>query len=79
MPQPLRFQAIRPTEPILEEYELDFLNLKVKGTAGGKRKLYKAKLPLSFISLCNHKQAVICRQISIRLSQYVDINRQLST
>ena len=32
-------------EGLIEEYELDFLNLKVKGTAEGKRRLYKAKLP----------------------------------
>ena len=33
------------SEGLIEEYELDFLNLKVKGTAEGKRRLYKAKLP----------------------------------
>ena len=32
-------------EGLIEEYELDFLNLKVRGTAEGKRRLYKAKLP----------------------------------
>ena len=31
-------------EGLIEEYELDFLNLKVKGTAEGKRRLYRAKL-----------------------------------
>lgn len=33
------------SEGLIEEYELDFLNLKVRGTAEGKRRLYKAKLP----------------------------------
>jgi DNA repair protein RadC len=32
-------------EGLIEEYELDFLNLKVRGTAEGKRRLYRAKLP----------------------------------
>jgi DNA repair protein RadC len=32
------------SEKLIEEYELDFLNLKVKGTAEGKRRLYRAKL-----------------------------------
>ncbi|UCC90931.1 MAG: DNA repair protein RadC [Dehalococcoidia bacterium] len=32
------------SEKLVEEYELDFLNLKVKGTAEGKRRLYRAKL-----------------------------------
>jgi len=31
-------------EGLVEEYELDFLNLKVKGTSEGKRRLYRAKL-----------------------------------
>jgi len=31
-------------EGLIDEYELDFLNLKVKGTAEGKRRLYRAKL-----------------------------------
>ncbi len=31
-------------EGLIEEYELDFLNLKVKGTSEGKRKLYRTKL-----------------------------------
>jgi len=31
-------------EGLIEEYELDFLNLKVKGTSEGKRRLYRAKL-----------------------------------
>ena len=31
-------------EGLIEEYEMDFLNLKVRGTADGKRRLYKAKL-----------------------------------
>jgi len=31
------------SEKLIEEYELDFLNLKVKGTAEGKRRLYRAK------------------------------------
>ncbi len=31
-------------EGLIEEYELDFLNLKVRGTAEGKRRLYRAKL-----------------------------------
>jgi len=31
-------------EGLIEEYQLDFLNLKVKGTAEGKRRLYRAKL-----------------------------------
>ena len=28
---------------LIEEYEMDFLNLKVRGTAEGKRRLYRAK------------------------------------
>jgi len=31
-------------EGLIEEYQLDFLNLKVKGTAEGKRRIYRAKL-----------------------------------
>jgi len=31
-------------EGLIEEYEFDFLNLRVKGTAEGKRRLYRAKL-----------------------------------
>lgn len=31
------------SDGLIEEYELDFLNLKVKGTAEGKRRLYRAK------------------------------------
>ena len=31
-------------EGLIEEYELDFLNLKIRGTSEGKRKLYRAKL-----------------------------------
>lgn len=31
-------------EGLIEEYGLDFLNLKVKGTAEGKRRFYRAKL-----------------------------------
>ena len=31
------------SEGLIEEYEMDFLNLKVRGTAEGKRKLYRAK------------------------------------
>ncbi len=31
-------------EGLIEEYEMDFLNLKVRGTAEGKRRLYRAKL-----------------------------------
>jgi len=31
-------------EGLIDEYETDFLNLKVKGTSEGKRKLYRAKL-----------------------------------
>jgi len=31
-------------EGLIEEYELDFLNLKVRGTSEGKRRLYRAKL-----------------------------------
>jgi len=31
-------------EGFIDEYEMDFLNLKVKGTSEGKRKLYSAKL-----------------------------------
>ena len=30
-------------EGLIEEYEMDFLNLKVRGTAEGKRRLYRAK------------------------------------
>ncbi len=29
---------------LIEEYELDFLNLKLRGTSEGKRRLYRAKL-----------------------------------
>ncbi len=29
---------------LIEEYELDFLNLKLRGTSEAKRRLYKAKL-----------------------------------
>ena len=32
------------SEGLIEEYEMDFLNLKVRGTAEGKRRLYRAKL-----------------------------------
>jgi DNA repair protein RadC len=32
----------------IEEYEMDFLNLKVKGTSEGKRRLYRAKLSGEF-------------------------------
>jgi len=32
------------SEGLIEEYELDFLNLKVRGTSEGKRRLYRAKL-----------------------------------
>ncbi len=32
----------------IEEYEMDFLNLKVKGTSEGKRRLYRAKLSGGF-------------------------------
>jgi DNA repair protein RadC len=35
-------------EGLIEEYEMDFLNLKVRGTSEGKRKLYRAKLPGGF-------------------------------
>jgi len=31
------------SEGLIEEYELDFLSLKVRGTAEGKRRLYRAK------------------------------------
>jgi len=31
-------------EGLIEEYELDFLNLKVKGTSEAKRRIYRAKL-----------------------------------
>ena len=31
-------------EGLIEEYETDFLNLKVRGTSEGKKRLYKAKL-----------------------------------
>ncbi len=31
-------------EGLIEEYEMDFLNLKARGTAEGKRRLYRAKL-----------------------------------
>ena len=31
-------------EGLIEEYEMDFLNLKVRGTSEGKRRLYRAKL-----------------------------------
>ena len=31
------------SEGLIEEYELDFLNLKVRGTSEGKRRLYRAK------------------------------------
>ncbi|MFC1991325.1 DNA repair protein RadC [Chloroflexota bacterium] len=33
-------------EGLIEEYELDFLNLKIKGVSETKRRLYRAKLPL---------------------------------
>ena len=29
---------------LIEEYELDFLNMKLRGTSEAKRKLYKARL-----------------------------------
>jgi len=32
------------SEGLIEEYEMDFLNLKVRGTSEGKRRLYRAKL-----------------------------------
>ena len=32
---------------LIEEYELDFLNLKMKDVSEGKRRLYKAKLGTS--------------------------------
>ena len=35
-------------EGLVEEYEMDFLNLKVKGTSEGKRRLYRAKLSGGF-------------------------------
>ncbi len=35
-------------EGLIEEYEMDFLNLKVKGTSEGKRRLYRAKLSGGF-------------------------------
>jgi len=31
-------------EGLIEEYELDFINLKLRGTSEGKRRLYRAKL-----------------------------------
>ena len=31
-------------EGLIEEYEMDFLNLKIRGTAEGKRRVYRAKL-----------------------------------
>ena len=31
-------------EGLLEEYELNFLNLKMKGVSEAKRRLYRAKL-----------------------------------
>jgi len=31
-------------EGLVEEYELDFINLKLRGTSEGKRRLYRAKL-----------------------------------
>ena len=31
-------------EGLIEEYEMDFLNLKVRGTSEGKRRLYRARL-----------------------------------
>jgi len=31
-------------EGLIEEYEMDFLKLKVGGTSEGKRRLYRAKL-----------------------------------
>jgi DNA repair protein RadC len=30
---------------LIEEYELDYLNLKLRGTSEAKRRLYRAKLP----------------------------------
>ena len=35
-------------EGLIEEYEMDFLNLKVRGTSEGKRRLYRAKLSGGF-------------------------------
>ena len=32
-------------EGLIKEYELDFLNLKMKGVSEAKRRLYQAKLP----------------------------------
>ena len=31
-------------EGLIEEYELDFVNLRARGTSEAKRKLYRAKL-----------------------------------
>jgi len=31
-------------DELIEEYEMDFLNLRLRGTSEAKRKLYKAKL-----------------------------------
>ena len=31
-------------EGLIEEYEIDFLNLKLRGTSEAKRRLYKARL-----------------------------------
>ena len=35
------------SDGLIEEYELDFLNLKLKGTSEAKRRLYRAKLSAS--------------------------------
>jgi len=35
-------------EGLIEEYEMDFLKLKVGGTSEGKRRLYRAKLSGEF-------------------------------
>ena len=31
-------------EGLIEEYELDFINLKLRGTSEGKQRLYRARL-----------------------------------
>ncbi len=35
------------SQGLIEEYELDFLNLKIKGVSEAKRRVYRAKLPSS--------------------------------
>ncbi len=35
-------------EGLMQEYEMDFLNLKLRGTSEAKRRLYEAKQPRDY-------------------------------